>query len=73
VRLPVPDERFSGWVMAAATDDLPPPDDLDGYRPVSHGELLARYRSFDSVEDEAPGTRWRWDGAQLEWRLDADD
>jgi hypothetical protein len=70
VRIPVPDERFSGWVLAAAIDDLPPPDDLSGYGPVSHGELLTRYRSFDSIEDEAPGTRWRWDDGQLEWRGD---
>jgi hypothetical protein len=68
IRLPVPDQQFSGWVLAAAADRLPPPDDLAGYRPVSHAELLDRYRAFDSIDDEAPGTRWRWDLERLEWR-----
>jgi hypothetical protein len=68
IRLPVPDDRFSGWVLSAAPDPLPPPDDLAGYGPVSHADLLNRYRAFDSVEDEAPGTRWRWDLERLEWR-----
>jgi uncharacterized protein YegJ (DUF2314 family) len=68
IRLPVPDDQFSGWVLAAASDPIPPPDDLSGYGAVSHADLLTRYRAFDSVDDESPGTRWRWDVERLEWR-----
>jgi hypothetical protein len=67
-RLPLPDDAFSGWVLATADDRSPPPPDLSGYSPVTHAELSSRYRSFDSIEDEPVGTRWWWDSDQLEWR-----
>lgn len=66
-RMPSPDSAFSGWVLFAAGDPATPPDDLRGFEPVAHAWLTDRYRSFDSIEDEAPGSAWRWDGRQLEW------
>jgi hypothetical protein len=54
----------------AADDPVRPPDDLIGFEPVSHQELTGRFRSFDSIEDEPPGTSWRWDAAELEWVQD---
>ena len=68
VRLPETDGGFSGWVLLAEDDPEVPPADLAGFRPVSHEALTARYRAFDSIEDEAPGTRWRWDTDDLEWK-----
>ena len=67
VRLPETASGFSGWVVLAADDPEVPPSDLAGFRPVSHDALTDRYRAFDSIEDEAPGSRWRWDTDALEW------
>jgi hypothetical protein len=67
VRLPESGGGFSGWVLLAEGDAEPPPADLAGYSPVSHAALTDRYRAFDSIEDEAPGSSWRWDAEGLEW------
>ena len=45
-----------------------PDERLDGFEPVAHHAPPERHRSFDSIEDEAPDTEWRWDEADLEWR-----
>jgi hypothetical protein len=68
VRMPPPDDDFSGWVLFAASDAPAPPEDMAGFQPVSHQDLADRYRAFDSIEDEAPASEWRWDPAELEWR-----
>ena len=68
VRMPPPDEDFSGWMVFGSSDPLAPPEDLVGFQPVSHQALTDRYRSFDSVEDEPAPSAWRWDAEELEWR-----
>jgi Uncharacterized protein conserved in bacteria (DUF2314) len=65
-----PDPAFSGWLLFAAGDPAVPDPQLVGFEPVTHDALVERYRSFDSIEDEAHGTSWRWDEAALEWRPD---
>jgi hypothetical protein len=67
VRMPGADDGFSGWIILGDGDPEVPPADLAGFRPVSHEVLTDRYRVFDSIEDEAPGSRWRWDPDALEW------
>lgn len=67
VRMPPPDDQFSGWFLFADGDPLVPPHDLSGFEPVNHHELTQRLRVFDSVEDEPPDTEWRWDADALEW------
>lgn len=67
VRMPPPDDEFSGWFLFADGDPLVPPRDLSGFQPISHGELTRRFRVFDSVEDEPPETEWRWDPDAFEW------
>jgi hypothetical protein len=67
-RIAAPDPAFSGWILFASDDAARPPDDLSGFEPVTHHDLVIRLRSFDSIEDEAPGTEWQWDGSTLEWR-----
>jgi hypothetical protein len=66
-RVPAPDPQFSGWVVAADGDPALPPTDLAGFGPLSHDELVSRFRSFDSIEDEPVGTSWSWDAGALEW------
>jgi hypothetical protein len=68
VRRPPPDESFSGWVLFGPSDPPVPPEDLAGFRPVSHQSLTDRYRAFDSIEDEAPPCDWQWDPRDLEWQ-----
>jgi hypothetical protein len=70
VRLPGADGGFSGWILSAEGDHDVLPPDLAGYRPVTHEALTGRYRAFDSIEDEPPGTSWRWDPDALEWTDD---
>jgi hypothetical protein len=67
VRMPPPDDEFSGWFLFAEGDSVVPPDDLSGFEPVNHHELTDRFRVFDSVEDEPPGSECRWDADALEW------
>jgi hypothetical protein len=72
VRMPPPDEGFSGWFVFSKDDPLIPPDDLSGFEPINHHELTSRFRNLDTVEDEPPGTEWRWDEDAVEWvRYDA--
>ena len=59
---------FSGWLLFATGDPMMPDERLDGFEPVAHHAPPERHRSFDSIEDEAPDTEWRWDEADLEWR-----
>jgi len=66
-RRPPGEDLFSGWVVLGAADGESLPEDLSGFEPVSHHELVARYRSFDTIEDEPVGTGWRWDDRVLEW------
>lgn len=73
VRMPVPDEQFSGWLVSGEDDPDVPPADLSGFGPVSHDALTRRFRSLDSIEDEPHGTRWRWNDAELEWQPDHAD
>lgn len=73
VRMPAPDDAFSGWVVFGPSDPPLPPDDLAGFGPVSHQALTDRWRALDSIEDEPPMTRWRWDPSEFEWRRDTDD
>jgi uncharacterized protein YegJ (DUF2314 family) len=68
VRMTPPDPSSSGWLVFAAGDPPMPDERLSGFEPVTHFELLKRHRSFDSIEDEPPGTEWRWDEPALEWR-----
>jgi hypothetical protein len=68
VRMPAPDAAFSGWFLFAAGDPIVPDDRLTGFEPVTHHALLERYLSFDSIDDEPPGTAWHWDETELEWR-----
>jgi hypothetical protein len=70
VRVPGPGAGFSGWVLLGEADGPSPPLDLAGFRPVRHAEITERFRAFDSIEDEAPGTAWRWDPDTLEWAAD---
>lgn len=72
IRVSLPDERFSGWVLATDDDPPIPPIDTSGFGPVSHREVTDRYRSFDAIEDEPPDSRWHWNEAELEWQPDAD-
>jgi hypothetical protein len=67
VRMSPPDDAFSGWFLFAEGDPEVPPDDLSGFEPINHHELTDRFRVFDSVEDESPGSEWRWDADALEW------
>jgi hypothetical protein len=67
VRLLVPDPSMSGWVILSADDGPMPPPDLAGFEPVAHQALVDRFRAFDSIEDEPPGTAWQWDDKNLEW------
>jgi len=71
VRRPPPDDEFSGWFLFAEGDPTVPPRNLAGFEPVNHHELTSRYRMFDSIEEEAPGTEWVWDSGMLEWRQSA--
>jgi hypothetical protein len=66
VRTDPPDAAFSGWVVSGPDEPAWLATDLAGFEPVSHQELTERFRSFDSVEDEPPGTAWKWDEAELE-------
>jgi hypothetical protein len=66
VRMPPPDDAFSGWFLFADGDPDRPPGDLSGFEPVAHDDLTQRIRAFDSVEDEPPNTEWRWDNDALE-------
>ena len=68
VRMAPPDPSFNGWLVFAADDPRMPDERLSGFEPVTHHALLERYRSFDSIEDEPPGTEWRWDVAEVEWK-----
>lgn len=71
IRMETPDPQASGWIVFAAADPGWPPDDLAGFEPVTHAALTDRFRAFDSVEDEPPGTAWRWDHDRSEWVGDA--
>ena len=71
IRMDTPDPSASGWILFAADDPGWPPDDLAGFEPVTHAALTDRFRVFDSVEDEPPGTAWRWDHGRSEWVSDA--
>jgi hypothetical protein len=73
VRLPAPDDSFSGWVVFGSPDASAPPADLAGFQPVSHQALTDRYRSFDSIEVEPVPSAWRWDPQELEWQPDTSD
>jgi hypothetical protein len=66
-RVEVPDEQFSGWFVFADGDPVLPPKDMAGFYPISHYALGEKWRSFESVEDEPPGTEWVWDPATVEW------
>jgi hypothetical protein len=65
-----PDAAFSGWFVFGAGDPEVPPADFAGFVPVPHAALTTRYRAFDSIEDEPPGTAWRWDAEAVEWTRD---
>ena len=67
-RMAPPDPSFSGWLVFAVEDPLMPDERLSGFEPVTHVALLERFRSLDSIEDEPPGTEWRWDEPEVEWR-----
>ena len=67
------DPASSGWQLYAAEDEDDMPADLSGFVTVTHAELLDRYRSFDSIEAEPLGTRWRWDHDACEWRAQGQD
>jgi hypothetical protein len=67
-RMTPPDPSFSGWLVFAAEDPRMPDQRLSGFEPVTHFALLERFRSLDSIEDEPPGTEWRWDEPDVEWQ-----